>query len=316
MEAVSIRKENETMLPPKSSRSPFISVTQIDPSKIAAPLRILVLSDLHAVPQRIAQLSEWLSKNGFAFSIDLILVIGISRPHNRTDLRHVDLAEQGNDSATVFELEQICPRVVHVPGLHEANASWDPHFPPRPTPSSLNAIAGPVHIASDLVVVHRRYADGLTDKPLQQLPTPWKQTLYAKLARPQRFRTPKQSSAIVLCSSQLPNPGSSSKSMAILRTVRSLLSLNRQTITGLDFILGIVPPKMQRVPSSSAFLRTCETKLDPGSFTDGDFWIVDLQRPSVWDPVEESEVDDDQLDCESAWEIHKTTKYNLDAPLS
>lgn len=285
----------------------------MDPNKLAASLRILVLSDLHAVPQRIAQLSEWLTEHKFAFSIDLILVVGVSRPHNRTDLKHIDLAEQGNDSATIAELEQICPRVIHAPGLHEAGASWETHFPPALTPSSVSAIAGPVHIAPDLVVVHRRYADGLTEKPLQQLPAAWKNTLYSKLTRPERFRTPKQSSAIVLSSSQLPNQGSSSKSLAILRTVRSLLSLNRHSIPGLDFILAIAPPKMQRVPNSSNVLKNVHRTLDPGSFTEGgDFWILELERPTVWDPVQEPEVDEDQLEWENAWEITKTDKYNLD----
>lgn len=293
-----------------------MSITERDPAKPSSPLRILILSDLQAVPQRVAQLSEWLADNGFAFSIDLVLVIGVSRPHKRTDIRHIDLAELGNDSGTIGELEHICPRVVYVPGIHEAGACWEAHNPPSLTPTSLNAIKGPVHIASDLVVVHRRYADGLTEKPVQQLPNAWKNTLYSKLSRPLRYRIPQNKSAIVLCSSQLPNQGSSSKSLAFLRTVRSLLSLNRHSVPTLDSIMAIVPPKLQRVPSSSNVFKSVERTLDPGSFAEGEFCIVDLRRPSVWDPEEEPEVDEDQLTFESAWEVEKTMKYNLERPAS
>lgn len=300
----------------KPTRSPFMSITQRDPAKPSAPLRILILSDLQAIPQRVAQLSEWLADNGFAFTIDVILVIGVSRPHKRTDIRHIDLAELGNDSTTLGELEHICPRVVYVPGMHEAGASWEAHNPPSLTPTSLNAIKGPVHIASDLVVVHRRFADGLTEKPVQQLPLSWKKTLYSKLSPPLRYRIPQTKSAIVLCSSQLPNQGSSSKSLAFLRTVRSLLSLNRNSIPPLDYIMAVVPPKMQRVPTSSNVFKTVERTLDPGTFVEGDFWIADLRRLSVWDPEAEPEVDEDQLMCESAWEVAKTAKYNMERPAS
>lgn len=93
-----------------------------------------------------------------------------------------------------------------------------------------------------------------------------------------------------------------------------MLSLNRTAVKDLDFILAISPPKMQRVPNSSPVLKNAERILDPGSFVDGEFWIVDLQRPTVWDPVQEPEVDDDQLLFESAWEVVNTTKHSLDHP--
>lgn len=296
--------------------SPFISVSEGDPSRPASPLRILVLSDLQAVPQRIAHLSQWLAENGFAFSIHLVLVIGVSREHKRTDIRHIDLAELGNDSVTLAELENICSRVVYVPGLHEAGAIWEAKNTLSLTPTSINAIKGPVEIASDLLVVHRRYADGLTDKPVWQLPPSWRNTLYSKMSPPRRYRKPRNKSAIVLCSSQLPNEGSSSKSLAFLRTVRSLIALKRHTIPNLDYILAVVPPKMQRVPSPSKIFDAVDQTLDPRSFADGDFWIVDLRRPASWDPTAQPDVDEDKLASENAWQVEKMTMYNLELPAS
>lgn len=301
------------------SGSPFLSVFEKDPDRPAAKLRTLILSDLKGVPQRIAQLSQWLSARNYSFTVDLVLVIGVSRPAPDCKTTHQALAEQANDSATIAQLENICPRVVYIPGLHEHPTAWESkdHAPPRLTPFSHNAIAGPLHIAPDLYIVHRRFADGISDKPVHHLPVSWRHTIYARLTRPGRFRIPPHPSAIVLCSSQLPDDHTSkSKAMGLLRTVRSLLSLNRGSTPDLDFILAIAPPKMQRVPSSSSVFRLAERTLDPGSFSDGYFSLATFVRPDVWDPEVEPDVDDEQLTCESAWEVENVTKYNLDHKLT
>ena len=193
---------------------------------------------------------------------------------------------------------------------------------PRLTPFSHNAIAGPLHVAPDLHIVHRRFADGISDKPVHHLPTSWRQTIYEKLTRPARFRIPPHPSAIVLCSSQLEEDSNSKKpkqkSLGFFRTVRSLLSLNRVSVPNLDFILAVAPPKLQRVPNSSAVFRTADRTLDPGSFAYGYFCIVDFVRPDVWDPEKKPDVDDEQLEHleESAWEVDNITKYNIDYTLT
>lgn len=292
-----------------SSIPPFMSLASDHPLANARNLRLLVLSDLGATPQRITQLSQWLSEHNHSFTIDAILVIGISKPPPPHEYIHQLNAEQGNDSATVTELEQICPRVVYVPGLHETSPSWDAKAgPPLLSSSSVNAISGPVHLTEDLLVVHRRFADGLSEKPIIQLPSSWQETLFAKLRKPYRFRTPPRPSAIVLSSSQLPNH---STGLSLARTVRSLLHLNRSA-PDYDFILVIAPPHMQRVPPASSVLKAADHVLDPGRFLDGYFCIVDLQRPDVWDPKKEPDVDDVQLESETAWDILRVSRYNLD----
>lgn len=302
----------------RSFNSPFFSVLEKDPNRPAAKLRALILSDLQAVPQRVAQLAEWLAARKHAFTIDVILVVGISRKANNCVTPHQSLAEQGNDAMTISYLENICPRVIYVPGLHEHPSAWETgtNGPPRLTLSSYNAIAGPFHLAPDLYVVHRRFADGISDKPTHFLPLAWRNTMYAKLTRPPRFRIPHQPSAIVLCSSQLVDDNNTKKFKAIglLRTVRSLLSLNRSSVPNLDFILAVVPPKMQRVPSASAVSRLADRSLDPGSFAEGNFCITTFVRPDVWDPNIEPDVEEEQLESETAWEVEKTTSYNLDGP--
>ncbi|CAN8067463.1 unnamed protein product [Agarophyton chilense] len=287
---------------------PFMSLSSTQPQATARSLRILVMADLGATPQRIAQLSQWLSEHNFSFTIDSVLVIGVSRPPPAHEYPHQLFAEQGNDSATIAELEQICPRVVYVPGLHETSASWDTRAGPALlSSSSVNAISGPVYLTEDLIVVHRRYADGLTEKPVFQLPSSWKETLYAKLRRPVRFRQPLRNSAIVLSSSELPND---TAGLSLMRTVRSLLHLKRSTIN-YDLILVVAPPKMQRVPSASNVFKS-DLVLDPGRFVDGYFCIIDFKRPDIWDPEKEPEVQNEQLDSETAWDILRVSKYNMD----
>lgn len=305
-------------IPAPPSSSPFFSVFEKDANRPASKLQVLILSDLQAVPQRVAQLSQWLSCKGYSFKLHLILVIGVSRPAPNCTTIHQALAEQANDSATISQLENICPRVVYVPGLHEHPSAWETkeNGTPRLTPFSHNAVAGPLHVAPDLYVVHRRFADGISDKPVHHLPVSWRHTLHAKLTRPARFRIPPNPSAIVLCSSQLPDAHTStSKSMGLLRTVRSLLSLSRNTVPDLDFILAISPPKMQRVPNSSPVFRNADRTLDPGSFQDGYFCLAAFVRPDVWDPTKEPEIDNEQLTIESAWEVENITKFNLDEDL-
>lgn len=295
--------------------SPFLSIAERDPDRPAAKLCTLILVDLKAVPQRIAQLSEWLSARNYSFSIDLILVLGVSRPAPNCVTRHQSLAEQANDTATLSQLELICPRVIYVPGLHEHPTAWESRdeLTPKLTPHSHNAVAGPIHVAPDLYIVHRRYADGISDKPIHYLPLSWKQTIYSKLTRPSRFRTPLHPSAIVLCTSQLPDDHTSkSKTVGFFRSVRSLLSLSsRSSVPQLDNILSIVPPKMQRLPTSSVVYRSADRTLDPGSFDDGTFCIGTFVRPDIWDPTAEPDIDDEQLGYESAWEVENITKYNL-----
>lgn len=289
--------------------SPFISVTAQDPMRPANVLRTLILSDLQADPQKVAHLSQWLTENQLAFTIDLILAIGISQPPSQ-GCKSNPMAEQGNDAATLSELEQICSRVICVPGLHEPPSSWETRNsrPPRLTHTSVNAITGPVCIAPHLVVVHRRFADGITDRPVRQLPASWKQTLYSKMSPPARFRNPQRESAIVLSSSQL--MATNSTSAVIFRKVRSLLSIIRKE-PDMDWILAVVPPKMQRVPSSSSVLKKVKRSLDPKSFGDGDFCIATFHRPSVWDPHLEPNGEEEQLDVETAWEIEEIRHYNL-----
>ncbi|KAI0567438.1 hypothetical protein FGB62_2g233 [Gracilaria domingensis] len=288
---------------------PFMSLSSAHPQAPARNLRLLVMADLGATPQRIAQLSQWLSEHNFSFTIDAVLVIGVSRTHPSHQYPHQLYAEQGNDSATIAELEQICPRVVYVPGLHETSASWDTKAgPPLLSSSSVNAISGPVFLTEDLIVVHRRYADGLTEKPVLQLPSSWRETLYAKLRRPRRFRQPPRNSAIVLSSSELPN---NSTGLSLMRTVRSLLHLKRSA-PDYDLILVVAPPKMQRVPSASNVSKSADRIVDPRSFVDGYFCIIDLQRPDIWDPAKEPEVEDEQLDSETAWYVLRVARYNLD----
>lgn len=296
---------------PPTYPSPFISLSAHNPPPPPS-LKVLILSDIRAVPQRITQLSEWLADHDLSFKIGLILVVGVSRPYKRTDIPHVDAAELGNDSITLGELEQICARVVYVPGLYDAPENWDSD-PPSLSPFSLNAIRGPVHIAEDLYVVHRRYVDGLSEKPVNQLPQRWRQTLYTKLARPRRFRVPPKPSAIVLSSSQLPHTTSCQRSMGFFRTVRSLLSITRAKVPKLDFILTIAPPKVQRLPSSSNVFHESDVLLGPSSFAEeGAFLIADLERPAALDPLQEPFVDDIALSAETAWEVVKTSVYNID----
>lgn len=296
-------------------KSPFFSILEKDPNRTAAKLRTLILSDLRAVPQRIAQLAEWLIARKHVFTIDVILVVGVSRPAPSCQAAHQALAEQANDSMTISYLENICPRVIYVPGLHEHPSAWetDATAAPRLTPTSYNAIAGPFHLAPDLYVVHRRFADGITDNPTHFLPLSWRSTLYAKLTRPPRFRNPAKPSAIVLCSSQLPDDQApKSKAIGLLRTVRSLLSLNRLTLPNLDFILAVAPSKMQRVPNTSTVFRMANESIDPGSFAEGYFCVATFIRPDVWDPKIKPVIEQDQLDCKTAWEVENITKYNLD----
>lgn len=299
-------------------KSLFFSTLEKTPHRKAARLRALILSDLRAVPQRVAQLAEWLISRKHAFLIDVILVIGVSRPAPNCQAPHQALAEQANDSTTISYLENICPRIIYVPGLHEHPSAWESNAAaaPRLTPTSYNAIAGPFRIAPDLYVVHRRFADGISDKPSHYLPLSWRNTMYAKFTRPPRFRIPTRPSAIVLCSSQLPDDrASKSNGIGLLRTVRSLLSLSRLTLPNLDFILAVAPSKMQRVPNSSSVFRMAERSIDPGSFADGHFCITTFVRPDVWDPDVEPDIDEEQLECETAWEVENITKYNLDQTL-
>lgn len=286
-----------------------MSLASDHPNANSRNLRLLVVADLGATPQRIAALSQWLSEHSFSFTIDAVLAIGVSRappPHKEP---HRLAAEQGNDAATIAELEQICPRVVYVPGLYESSASWDTKAgPPLLSSSSVNAISGPVYLTNDLVVVHRRFADGLTEKPILQLPSSWKKTLHEKLRPPRRFREPPRHSAIVLSSSELPNH---STGLSLMRTVRSMLHLKRSP-PDYDLILIIAPPRMQRVPSTSNVLKTADQVIDPGRFVDGYFCIIELERPDIWDPVKEPEVDDAQLDSETAWDLLRVAKYKLD----
>lgn len=72
---------------------------------------------------------------------------------------------------------------------------------------------------------------------------------------------------------------------------------------------------MRRVPNTSSVYRSADRTLDPGSFSNGDFCIVRLVRPDVWDPLKEPYVDDEQLHCESAWEVANIYRYNMDRPL-
>lgn len=299
-------------------KSPFFSIMEKYPHRKAARLRALILSDLRAVPQRVAQLAEWLIARKHAFLIDVILVIGVSRPAPNCQTPHQALAEQANDSTTISYLENICPRVIYVPGLHEHPSAWETNAAAasRLTPTSYNAIAGPFHIAPDLYVVHRRFADGISDKPLHYLPLSWRNTMYAKLTRPPRFRIPAQPSAIVLCSSQLPDDqASKSKGIGLLRTVRSLLSLNRSILPNLDFILAVAPKMMQRVPNSSAVFRMADRSIESCSFADGHFYVTTFIRPDVWDPDVVPDIEEGQLECETAWEVENITKYNLDQTL-
>lgn len=285
-----------------------MSLASDHPNAISRTIRVLVVADLGACPQRIAALSQWLSEQNFSFTIDAVLAIGVSRPPPPHQASHQLAAELGNDAATIAELEQICSRVVYVPGLHENSASWDTKAgPPLLSSSSVNAISGPVYLTNDLVVVHRRFADGMTEKPVLQLPSSWKKTLYDKLRTPRRFREPPRHSAIVLSSSELPNHSSG---LSLMRTVRSLLHLNRSP-PDYDLILVIAPPRMQRVPPTSNVLKSADLVVDPGRFVDGFFCIIELQRPDVWDPLKEPEVDDAQLDNETAWDILRVSKYNL-----
>lgn len=161
-------------------------------------------------------------------------------------------------------------------------------------------------MTDDLTVVHRRYADGLSERTVHQLPESWRSTVYSKHKRPIRFRTPPNNSVIVLCSSQLPQQPS-----GILQTVRSLLSLARSP-PELDIVLAIAPPRMQRLKSTSNVTKVAQWTVDPGSFADGHFCIAELRRPDVWDPLIDDCVDEDVLKCESAWEVVNVEKYNLD----
>lgn len=295
-----------------------MSVVQHNPNRPAATLRILIISDLQAVPQRVAQLSQWIHSHKLSFSIDVIVVIGVSRPAPNCTTLHEALANQGNDSVTLAQLEHICSRVIYVPGLHEHYTAWEPKQgePLRLTNHSHNAISGPVVVAPDLVVVHRRYVDGITEKPTTNLPNSWRHTLYRKLSPPPRFRRAYRPSAIVLCTSQIPDAhASKSKSLSLLRTVASLLSLARSSIPELDYILAVAPPKMQRLPNKSSIFQDAERTLDPGSFADGDFCIAHLVRPDIWDPLKEPEVDEEQLPFESAWWVDTINRYNLDRPI-
>lgn len=299
------------------SGSPFLSIYEKDLNRPAAKLKALILADLNGVPQRIAQLSEWLSARNHSFTIDLVLVIGVSRVAPDCQTHHQALAEQAIDSATISQLENICPRVVYVPGRNEHPSAWESndHLTPRLTPSSHNAIAGPLHVAPDLYIVHRRFADGISDKPVHHLPTSWRQTIYARLTRPPHFRIPPHPSAIVLCSSQLTDDSNSKPKLrqrGFFGTVRSLLTLKRASVPDLDFILAVTPAKMQRTRNSSSVYRLADRTLDPGSFADGYFSIVGFVRPDVWDPLKEPHVQEEQLTCESAWEVENITKYNLE----
>lgn len=80
----------------------------------------------------------------------------------------------------------------------------------------------------------------------------------------------------------------------------------------MDCILAIAPPKMQRMPSNSSVLKKADRVLDPGDFQKGEFSIVVLDRADVWDPQRVPDMDAEQLECESTWEIVSARKYNLD----
>lgn len=286
--------------------SPFMSVTENHPLKPARPLRVLILSDLRAIPQRIAQLSQWLASNSFSFTIDLILAVGISRPcPDHTCTQTKAQAELGNDSATLAELEQICPRVVYVPGLHETSTSWETNNtrPPSLTSTSLNAIVGPVHVTDDLLVTHRRFMDGLTYKPIHQLPRSWRQTLYSKLMRPVRFKQAQHKCVIVLCSSQQLKENKTTEHCSASKTPEY------------DVILTISPANMQRTTTSSAVFKLADRICDPGTFGgNGDFCIANMSRPPIWEVRAGCTVDETAFAGEKAWKVESIEKYNLEKP--
>ncbi|KAH3760357.1 ser/thr phosphatase family protein [Pelomyxa schiedti] len=114
-------------------------------------LRILVVSDMHAKMECLHALAKWATRSHE--EIDLILLPGDLGSFKSTD---VSIPEkccecEGEMSSVIGYLENLCTRVVYIPGNHDAPSTYT--LPtPRLTTNSVNIHGLCIRIAPNLVI--------------------------------------------------------------------------------------------------------------------------------------------------------------------
>jgi len=68
---------------------------------------------------------------------------------------------------------------------------------------------------------------------------------------------------------------------------------------------------MQRLPSNSTVTQDAARTIDPGSFADGDFCIIDLQRSVHNVSLGHLQSSHDRQQRDAAWNIANVSYYNL-----
>jgi len=118
-------------------------------------LKILVTSDIHLALEKINQLGDWLTLHNKE-NVDFIICCG--------DLTNMDPADQGVQelvsacegemSSVLARLENVCAKVVYLPGNHDAKTALEIGEPrPRITTHSVNLHHRCLRVAPDLVLV-------------------------------------------------------------------------------------------------------------------------------------------------------------------
>jgi len=119
----------------------------------ATKIKVLLTSDVHCALEKINALGEWLSKK--KKHVDFILCCG--------DLTNMDPAYEhvpelvsaceGEMSSVIAGLENVCGRVVYIPGNHDAKTTLVEKQQSRLTMHSINLHYKCLRVAPDLVLV-------------------------------------------------------------------------------------------------------------------------------------------------------------------
>jgi len=164
----------------------------------AEKLNIVIVSDVHARIDRIHQLLDWLSEDDNVPVTDLLLVSG--------DIanRNMQAEDRGSESAianttaqmslVLAELENVCARLVYVPGNHDSPKSY---IEPLPSLSihSCNAHGRQIRVLPDVVVVGVGGSTPVVydDKPLEWSAFPYKSDEDLKAVMDRALRGPEPS---------------------------------------------------------------------------------------------------------------------------
>lgn len=286
----------------------FADLDAASPTRASRGLRMVVLSDMQGSLRNAARLSEWFARHA-PFSVDVILITGICAVLPPGAVAHAAAAHEAEASAAVGALENVCARVVFARGASDPRVL-------RPTGGCMAVEKGVVRLADDLVVCGRGGAEGE-----EVWPFAWRATLGLRLARPGRLRVPPRDAVIGLVgnASDADDAGRAPRGplaagLATLRSARSLLTRggisSRLSAPRPHLALAVVPDDAE--VALPPHMASAAQVLRPASFADGNFCIVDLIRPDVWDPQECKEVTLSQLAAEPAWEVTSIAYHSLD----